>query len=729
MKKLSWVFFILVSIALFAISTFTSYAPRYIGGSYYESSDFQLVFDSRLEEIGPVLLNRLDVEEEIKKLKVEPYEIEEYRTYYGSQMDQIRSVQDQYIEMITEAENNGDSVLKADLEKERDAKIAEIRKNFTDSQYVSDKILAAKENVLRSYDEKITDILPEAKEQQKLLAYDLINIQTGEHFTHGNMEDSTAYKKTFNERDGYLSISNLRNDLVDFESAELQPLSVYNLNGITGDDTSQFKGTVTIPKNMLSGEYALGLRSFERSKWILAAIWLAGFMAAAIAFWLFRTKRKDVTPLPVPNAVGAWNLEARAAGLLIALVGASNAYYPLTYQLVNPQYINGDYIGDTGIMTIMLLAFLVLTIVQAIWLVHDYRKDRLSQLWDRSMMKKLMQAMEGAFLKRSLGIQITLLAAGVFLGGLGLGGVILAPWLVAVYAPMFIFILLPILYLLFKRVADYNKIAVATEHMAKGQLTGDVHIKGKSVLAEHARNLNKLREGVRVSQSEQAKSERLKTELITNVSHDLRTPLTSIITYTDLLKNPDLPEGERMNYVSILDRKSQRLKTLIEDLFEVSKMASGNLELNKNRVDLAQMMQQALAEHQEEIQGARLDFRVSAPEGSLYASVDGQKWWRVLDNLIVNAIKYTLPGTRVYVSLKETNGAAEFTIKNVTKYELGENVDELFERFKRADTSRHTDGSGLGLAIAQSIVDLHGGSMRIEVDGDLFKVKVMIMTM
>ncbi|MDX1806316.1 MAG: HAMP domain-containing sensor histidine kinase, partial [Paenisporosarcina sp.] len=301
------------------------------------------------------------------------------------------------------------------------------------------------------------------------------------------------------------------------------------------------------------------------------------------------------------------------------------------------------------------------------------------------------------------------------------------PVLIVAYAPLFVLVFLPAMYLLVKRVANYNKLAIATEQMAKGQLIGDVEIRGKSVFAEHAKHLNKLREGVRMSQSEQAKSERLKTELITNVSHDLRTPLTSIITYTDLLKKPDLTNEERLSYVAILDRKSQRLKTLIEDLFEVSKMASGNMELHKQKVDLSQLMQQALAEHEEEIQGANLDFRVTPPK-SLHAYVDGQKWWRVLDNLIVNSIKYTLPGTRVYVTLKEEDGCALFIIKNVTRYELGEDVDELFERFKRADTSRHTEGSGLGLAISQSIVDLHGGFMIIELDGDLFKVTVSIET-
>ena len=157
-------------------------------------------------------------------------------------------------------------------------------------------------------------------------------------------------------------------------------------------------------------------------------------------------------------------------------------------------------------------------------------------------------------------------------------------------------------------------------------------------------------------------------------------------------------------------------------------MASGNIEILKQRVDLAQMLQQAVGEHEEDFKAAGLDLRVAIHEQPIYAEVDGQKWWRVVDNLLVNAHKYSLEGTRVYVSLQVLSGIAEFTIKNVAKYELGENIEELTERFKRADTSRHTEGSGLGLAIAQSIIDLHGGQLKLDVDGDLFKVIVRVNT-
>jgi len=218
----------------------------------------------------------------------------------------------------------------------------------------------------------------------------------------------------------------------------------------------------------------------------------------------------------------------------------------------------------------------------------------------------------------------------------------------------------------------------------------------------------------------------LKTELITNVSHDLRTPLTSIITYTDLLKSDDLTEEDRHNYVEIIDRKSKRLKVLIDDLFEASKMATGNIELNKSEIELVQLLQQALAEYDEKIEQSQLQFRVTHDDQPIEATVDGQKLWRVFDNLINNILKYSLPNTRVYISVKNRPDVVEIVFKNVSQFELGDSVDELFERFKRGDKSRHTEGSGLGLAIAKSIIDLHEGEMDIGVDGDLFKVTITL---
>ncbi|WP_036654956.1 sensor histidine kinase [Paenisporosarcina sp. TG-14] len=723
MKKMTWLFFALISIVLISVSIFTSFAPKYVSGSYYDSENFYWFFEDKIQEIGPVLLSRLDVDKEIENLQVEPYEVEEYLNFNGTQMNQIQSIQDQYQEMINDAEVNDNTVLKEEMVKERDTKIADIRANFADDKTVREKILSAKKEVLRKYDAKISNAVVKAKVSQKSLAYDLTNVDTGERYTFGDVNEDAAYRGGFSNNNGYLTVSSLDQDFSEVKNSELQALSIYNLNELVGDESSQFTGEIIIPKSEMTNEHLQGFRQYEQNKTLFTLSWILGLLSAAVAYWLYTTRRNEILLVSTPQWVKNLNFEGRIVSILVTSVGLLNTYFPLTQGM---SYDHFENIVNTLFLYLFLVAFLTLTIVQLIWLFNDSKNNGLKELWETSRIKRMNLKMQDVFLNRSLGIQMVMLLFVVFLSGLGLGGVLLQPVLILVYAPLFLFVSLPILYLLFKRVANYNKLAIATEQLSKGQLSGDLNIRGKSVFAEHAKHLNTLRTGVRTSQSEQAKSERLKTELITNVSHDLRTPLTSIITYTDLLKNPDLTTEERQSYVTILDRKSQRLKTLIEDLFEVSKMASGNMQLNKQRVDLTQLMQQALAEHEEAIQKSGLDFRITTPEIKLFAYVDGQKWWRVLDNLIGNAIKYTMPGTRVYVALKEEDGCAQFIVKNVTKYELGDNIDELFERFKRSDTSRHTEGSGLGLAIAQSIVDLHGGIMSIDVDGDLFKATVSI---
>ncbi|MCZ8538168.1 ATP-binding protein [Paenisporosarcina quisquiliarum] len=732
MNRFSWLFIALISSATLAVAIFLSVGTGNIGISYYESEDFQWSIENRLQEIGPVLLSRLDVEEAIENLQVEPYEIEQYRNSQGSELDQIMSIQDQYRDLIENAVRDNDTALKAELETARDTKIKDIRESFSDDEAVSEKILNDKKEVLQSYDAYLKKTESSVKAQQKSLAYVLTNVETGETFEFGDITDDNAYKKVYDDREGYLTISSLDPHFEEeyMYSEKMQYFPLPTLHDMVGDTTSQFTGTITIPKNMVSNHELRQIHAFEQSKWFYVLTCLLGLLSVAGAYWLFRTRKEQVLNLPIPQKLKEMKLEVRLIGIIVVFICYLNTYYSFRSHINGMTYhFNlGENIVNTIGLFILAVVFLTLIIVQVIWLIRDIRNDGIHLLWKNSWIERIMSRMQDTFLKRSSGIQLLILIMVIFLAGLGLGGVIIAPVLIVAYAPLFVVVLLPVLYLLFKRVGEYNQVAIATEQLAQGRLISDVHISGKSVLAEHAKNLNMLREGVRMSQSEQAKSERLKTELITNVSHDLRTPLTSIITYTDLLKKVDLTDEERLSYVAILDRKSQRLKTLIEDLFEVSKMASGNMELHKQRVDLTQLMQQALAEHEEDIKASGLDFRIDSSEKPLYAVVDGQKWWRMLDNLIVNAIKYTLPGTRVYVTLKEAGGYAQFIVKNVTKYELGENVDELFERFKRADTSRHTEGSGLGLAIAQSIVDLHGGSLRINVDGDLFKVTVSIKT-
>ena len=235
-----------------------------------------------------------------------------------------------------------------------------------------------------------------------------------------------------------------------------------------------------------------------------------------------------------------------------------------------------------------------------------------------------------------------------------------------------------------------------------------------------------MKVGFKKSLENEIKSERLKSELITSVSHDLKTPLTSIINYVDLLKKEGLSKEELQGYIDVLDRKSQRLKMLIDDLFEASKMASGAVELNIEKVDVTSLLQQSLAELDEKINNSSLTFKLKMPSEKIYANLDGKKTWRVFENLINNILKYALPKTRVYIELIEQDSKIIITMKNISSYEMDFDNEEIFERFIRGDKSRNTEGSGLGLSIAKSILELQGGTLSVEIDGDLFKAKVII---
>ena len=219
----------------------------------------------------------------------------------------------------------------------------------------------------------------------------------------------------------------------------------------------------------------------------------------------------------------------------------------------------------------------------------------------------------------------------------------------------------------------------------------------------------------------------MKSELITNVSHDLKTPLTSIINYVELIKKEeDLQPEYLKDYVKVLDNKSKRLKVLIEDLFEASKASTGNIELELVRLDLKQLLQQSIGELEDKLEEANLGLRVNLTEESTYVLADGRRLYRVFENLICNISKYSLPNTRVYIDVAKEDGKIITTMKNISSYELNFDPEEIMERFKRADESRNTEGSGLGLAIARDLVSLQGGNMSIDIDGDLFKVKVVM---
>ena len=260
------------------------------------------------------------------------------------------------------------------------------------------------------------------------------------------------------------------------------------------------------------------------------------------------------------------------------------------------------------------------------------------------------------------------------------------------------------------------------EALAAGDLTSQVDTSHMYFdLKRHGENLNAISRGMSIAVEQKLKSERLKTELITNVSHDIKTPLTSIVNYVDLLQREHTPEQER-EYLAVLDRQAHKLKKLTVDLVEMSKASTGNIPCHIARRSVRELIDQTVGEYAEKLSAARLEPVVTLPDEELYCLCDGALMWRVLDNLLSNACKYACAGTRLYVAARREGETVAFSFKNISRDALNVDPDELMERFVRGDSSRTTEGSGLGLNIAKSLVELQKGTFSIAIDGDLFKV-------
>ena len=285
-----------------------------------------------------------------------------------------------------------------------------------------------------------------------------------------------------------------------------------------------------------------------------------------------------------------------------------------------------------------------------------------------------------------------------------------------------------VLFFLLRRIYDgmqekYEILLQATGKMADGNLEVEIN-EDLGVFEPLKGEITKIRNGFKKAVEEEVKSQSMKTELITNVSHDLKTPLTAIITYVNLLKKEGITEEERRNYIRILDQKSMRLKSLIEDLFEISKANSNNVTLHLVEVDIVSLMKQVRLELEDKIGRSQVEFRWNMPDDKAVLILDSEKTYRVFENLLVNIVKYALPGTRAYVEITDDGETVMVSMKNISATEISLEGRDITDRFVRGDESRNTEGSGLGLAIARSFVELQKGTMEVGIEADLFKVKI-----
>lgn len=407
----------------------------------------------------------------------------------------------------------------------------------------------------------------------------------------------------------------------------------------------------------------------------------------------------DKLPSEVGGAVGFLAV-LMGLGLAVTVYGSYGGLSPTPLSLV---LYSLAVVGDTGFFLLLYYALV--------------RRIKAHNIWEKSLLRAVILLGKRAYAARKASTRV--IWAGIVL--------ILLHFLVLPSTGFFGFLLclvvdiLVLLYLL-RDAAGKQTVEEGLKQIGAGNLDYKVdttELRGDNL--ELAQMINSMGDSLKESVDMRMKNERMQADLITNVSHDLKTPLTSIINYVDLLKRENIEDPKIKNYIEILERKSQRLKQLAEDLVEASRASSGNVKLEIVTLNLNELVQQVNGEFSERFSGRDLELICHLPLGSTYLHADGRYIWRVLENLYGNAAKYSMPSTRVYVDVVKKAGMVMFSIKNVSEQTLNISADELMERFVRGDTSRTTEGSGLGLSIARNLVTLMGGTFELYVDGDLFK--------
>lgn len=464
---------------------------------------------------------------------------------------------------------------------------------------------------------------------------------------------------------------------------------------------------------------------------------LLGAGLACLLLWFALRKSTE----PVNRKIASWTLpvwtEIRfLAGLLLA-AGLFSGLVPgeLYYALRDTFVLEGGY-GDLwmDLARLVLLNFPALVVLfWFCWLLHNDHKYNPKEA-RRSLLGALFRSLRARDLKRGVEKRLSrrsaLMVLAAFLLGVEVLSVLINLTVAGVFPAWLIWTvyLLPVLLAagalsLFQRcqrdlARDLGRLADQVEAVRAGDLERPLKLPEDADLRRTAESLNDIQAGMKAALEEQTRSERMKVELVSNVSHDLKTPLTSILSYAELLRQEDLPPAAA-DYAQIIDQKAQRLKTMVEDVFDISKAAADQLPVHLERLDLGKLLRQTLADMDGPIQASSLTFKAELPEEPVMITADGRRLYRVFQNLLDNALRYALEGSRVYLSLKTAEGTAEASVRNTSRSELPEGVD-FTARFVRGDASRTDGGSGLGLSIAKSFTEACGGSFRVETVADLF---------
>lgn len=453
-------------------------------------------------------------------------------------------------------------------------------------------------------------------------------------------------------------------------------------------------------------------------------IWLlAGGLAAYAAGFAWLLFAAGKTPEGGDINIGASDAIPLDAGFVLMLAVLAASVYAL---------VNLDRGFSMPALSFAVVAYIVSftslgTVAWNMWFISLAKRIRRKEAGRHTVFWMLLGSLGRLYRQSGIRAKAVWLMAGYILAG------VVCTWIFAVgrmdYLPaatalgavlLVLYIALSMRWLLKKGVA-ISRIMQGLKAIQSGELDHTIPPEGGRELEEIADGINHIADGFQSAVSKEVKAERLKTELITNISHDLKTPLTSIIAYIDLLKKEELGENAG-KYADVLDLKAKRLQVLTEDLFEAAKAASGDITVNMSKIELVQFMQQVLGEMSDKIEKSGLVFIKDIPDDKMYVLADGRLLWRVMGNVLDNVLKYALSGSRVYIDVKKTFKTVSVTVKNISSEPLNIPKEELMERFRRGDASRHTEGSGLGLSIAKDLMGIMGCGFEIEIDGDLFKV-------
>lgn len=608
---------------------------------------------------------------------------------------------------------------------------------------------------------RISELMDKLDKTLRIFDVDLEDYMSGYSLAEGDTNFSYMLvdhdnKRVYTNKEEYRSYENVVRSMEDIKRlgsyVEVGPkLSQYGSFGIEIDssDLKEWRSLVkeaSLGENInyqfivamddayrLEDEFAVSKETYERTAPYIHAVsisvWVMVCSIFIILIWLTAvTGRSPKSDQVVLSWFDCWKTEISIGIVIVAGIGSIafferaleqfSSSFSWYYLLAGQSEKNVSYLYS---MSVAACVTLVVTLVFFVSYLSLIRRVKAHTLWSNSLLKMFV---DGCVIfwnhKKTVFHAVVIFVCSVMLHFLMIGSG-------SKEMCMFIIILDAIILLgLIRYAVAREKIQKGIREIASGNINYQIDNSGmKGQLYRIAEDLNKISDGLNRAVEKNIKDERLKTDLITNVSHDIKTPLTSIINYVDLLKRENFTDPKIRNYLDILEAKSQRLKILTEDVVEASKVSSGNIKLEFMTLNMVELVNQTSGEFSEKFEARNLTVIMNFPEEPALIRVDGRRMWRVFSNVFNNAAKYAMAGTRVYADITMTEDEVIFSLKNISEQALNISADELTERFIRGDVSRSTEGSGLGLSIARNLTELQGGTLKLYLDGDLFKVTII----